>query len=88
MEVAERLVPAYQTPKSKHLFTQPQLLSCLRTILYEDRTLREAEICLKVCRDAIGSSGLLRSMCLTGCYWPISFEFPTNGILIRADFVI
>lgn len=44
MEVTERVIPAYRTPKSKHLFTQPQLLSILCLMRYEDWTFREAEV--------------------------------------------
>ncbi len=47
MEVTEEVVPAYRTAKSKHLFTQPQLLSILCLMRYEDWTFREAEVRLR-----------------------------------------
>lgn len=45
--VAETVVPAYRSKFSKHVFTQPQLLTILCLMRYEDWTFREAEVRLR-----------------------------------------
>src|SRR5262249_50834054 len=47
MSITGQVVPNYRTTKSKHLFTQPQLLSILCLMRYEDWTFREAEVRLR-----------------------------------------
>lgn len=47
MNITGQVAPAYRTTKSKHLFTQPQLLSILCLMRYEDWTFREAEVRLR-----------------------------------------
>ena len=42
--VAETVLPPYRSKFSKHLFTQPQLLTVLCLMRYEDWTFREAEV--------------------------------------------
>lgn len=44
LEVSSRVLPLYRTPRSKHIFTQPQLLSTLLLMRYEDWTFRETEV--------------------------------------------
>lgn len=45
-QVAAAVLPAYRTPFSKHVFTQPQLLAIPCLMRDEDWTFREAEVCL------------------------------------------
>jgi hypothetical protein len=45
--VAETVLPAYRHKFSKHVFTQPQLLTILCLMRYEDWTFREAEVRLR-----------------------------------------
>lgn len=42
-DVARGVVPAYRTPKSKHTFTQPQLLAVLCLMRFDGWTFRDAE---------------------------------------------
>lgn len=42
--VARAVLPPYRTPRSKHLFTQPQLMAVCCLMRYEDWTYREAEV--------------------------------------------
>ena len=42
--IAETVVPAYRSKCSKHVFTQPQLLTLLCLMRYEDGTFREVEV--------------------------------------------
>lgn len=42
--VARAVVPAYRTPKSKHVFTQPQLLAVLCLMRFDRWTFRDAEV--------------------------------------------
>ena len=44
MQIGQSVVPAYRTKCSKRLFTQPQLLSILCLMRYEDWTFRETEV--------------------------------------------
>jgi hypothetical protein len=43
-DVARAVVPAYRTPKSKHTFTQPQLLAVLCLMRFDRWTFRDAEV--------------------------------------------
>ena len=55
--VAETTVPAYRSTCSKHVFTQPQLLTLLCLMRYEDWTFREVEVRLAehtALRQALG----------------------------------
>lgn len=55
--VAETAMPAYRSKFSKHVFTQPQLLTILCLMRYEDWTFREAEVRLAehaALRKAVG----------------------------------
>jgi Transposase DDE domain/Transposase domain (DUF772) len=47
LDVAQTTVPRYRTKFSKHKFTQPQLLTILCLMRYEDWTYREAEVRLR-----------------------------------------
>lgn len=47
LQVADRVLPRYRTPFSKHQFTQPQLLAITCLMRYADWTLREAEVRLR-----------------------------------------
>ncbi len=47
MQVASATLPQYRTKFSKHIFTQPQLLSILCLMRYEDWTFRETEVRLR-----------------------------------------
>jgi len=44
MQAASSILPKYRSKFSKHVFTQPQLLSILCLMRYEDWTFREAEV--------------------------------------------
>lgn len=44
LDVARAVVPDYRAPRSKHVFTQPQLLAVLCLMRYDDWTFRDAEI--------------------------------------------
>jgi hypothetical protein len=43
LEAARAVVPDYRLPRSKHTFTQPQLLAVLCLMRYDDWTFRDAE---------------------------------------------
>lgn len=43
-EVAEAVLPRYRAPRSKHVFTQPQLLAVLCLMRYDGWTFRDAEV--------------------------------------------
>jgi len=49
--VAETAMPAYRSKFSKHVFTQPQLLTLLCLMRYEDWTFREVEVRLAEHRE-------------------------------------
>ena len=51
LEVARAVLPPYRTRFSKHQFTQPQLLTILCLMRYEDWTFREAEVRLREHRE-------------------------------------
>ncbi len=44
LDVTSRVLPLYRASRSKHTFTQPQLLSALLLMRYEDWTFRETEV--------------------------------------------
>lgn len=56
--VAEAALPAYRSKYSKHVFTQPQLLTVLCLMRYEDWTFREAEVRLAEHRELRKAVGL------------------------------
>jgi hypothetical protein len=58
--VAEATLPAYRSKFSKHVFTQPQLLTVLCLMRYEDWTFREAEVRLAEHRELRRAVGLKR----------------------------
>lgn len=43
-EASTRVLPLYRTTRSKHIFTQPQLLATLLLMRFEDWTFRETEV--------------------------------------------
>lgn len=43
-EASTRVLPLYRTTRSKHIFTQPQLLATLLSMRFEDWTFRETEV--------------------------------------------
>jgi DDE family transposase/transposase-like protein DUF772 len=47
LRIARRVMPAYKSKYSKHIFTQPQLLAILCLMRYEDWTFRETEVRLQ-----------------------------------------
>jgi len=51
LAVATAVVPPFRHPRSKHVFTQPQLLAILCLMRYEDWTFREAEVRLAEHRE-------------------------------------
>lgn len=61
LEVSSRVLPPYRTPRSKHVFTQPQLLATLLLMRFEDWTFRETEVRLlehAELRNALGLKGV------------------------------
>lgn len=44
LEVTSNVLPLYRARRSKHVFTQPQLLATLLVMRYEDWTFRETEV--------------------------------------------
>ena len=44
LESSSRVLPLYRTTRSKHIFTQPQLLAALLLMRFEDWTFRETEV--------------------------------------------
>lgn len=51
LRISQTVVPAYRTKCSKRIFTQPQLLSILCLMRYEDWTFRETEVRLAEHRE-------------------------------------
>ena len=60
LEVATVTLPLYRTKKSNHRFTQPQLVSILCLMRYEDWTFREAEVRLAEHAELRQALGLQR----------------------------
>jgi hypothetical protein len=58
LEIAETVLPDYCTKFSKHTFTQPQLLSILCLMRFEDWTLRKTEVRLAEHRELRSTLGL------------------------------
>jgi hypothetical protein len=58
--VARAVVPPYRAPRSKHTFTQPQLLAVLCLMRYDDWTFRDAELRLAEHRELRRALGLRR----------------------------
>ena len=58
LEIAETVLPDYRTKFSKHTFTQPQLLSILCLMRFEDWTLRKTEVRLAEHRELRSTLGL------------------------------
>jgi hypothetical protein len=60
LQVARAVLPPYRSRFSKHQFTQPQLLTILCLMRYEDWTFREAEVRLREHRELRTVLGLSR----------------------------
>lgn len=60
LEVAEVVIPCYRRPRSKHVFTQPQLLAVLCVMRYDGWTFRDAELRLAEHRELRHALGLTR----------------------------
>ncbi len=60
LQVARAVLPPYRSRFSKHQFTQPQLLTILCLMRYEDWTFREAEVRLREHRELRAVLGLSR----------------------------
>ena len=61
LQVAKAVLPRYRSRFSKHQFTQPQLLTILCLMRYEDWNFREAEVRLgehRELRQALGLTGV------------------------------
>ena len=61
LEVMQEVLPAYSGKYSKHTFTQPQLMTILCLMRFEDWTFREAEVRLAEHSDLRGALGLERA---------------------------
>src|SRR6202167_3479393 len=59
LHVCRAVLPRYRSRFSKHQFTQPQLLSVLCLMRYEDWTFREAEVRLGEHRELRQALGLM-----------------------------
>ncbi|MBI2867462.1 MAG: transposase, partial [Chloroflexi bacterium] len=60
MQVATAVLPRYRSKKSNHLFTQPQLVTILCLMRYEDWTFRETEVRLAEHAELRRALGLQR----------------------------
>jgi hypothetical protein len=60
MHVMQEVLPAYRSKFSKHTFTQPQLMTILCLMRFEDWTFREAEVRLAEHSDLRAALGLQR----------------------------
>jgi hypothetical protein len=60
-EVMQEVLPAYSGKYSKHIFTQPQLMTILCLMRFEDWTFREAEVRLAEHSDLRRALGLERA---------------------------
>src|ERR671916_548323 len=61
LEVMQEVLPAYSGKYSKHTFTQPQLMTVLCLMRFEDWTFREAEVRLAEHSDLRRALGLERA---------------------------
>jgi hypothetical protein len=61
LEVMQEVLPAYSGKFSKHTFTQPQLMTILCLMRFEDWTFREAEVRLAEHSDLRAALGLERA---------------------------
>ena len=61
LEVMQEVLPAYGSKFSKHTFTQPQLMTTLCLMRFEDWTFREAEVCPAEHSDLRAALGLERA---------------------------
>ena len=68
LQVCRTVLPRYRTRFSKHQFTQPQLLTILCLMRYEDWTFREAEVRLAEHRELRQVLGLARVPDFTTLY--------------------
>jgi hypothetical protein len=57
MQVMQEVLPAYRSKFSKHTFTQPQLMTILCLMRFEDWTFREAEVRLAEHSDLRAARG-------------------------------
>jgi hypothetical protein len=60
MEVMQEVLPAYGNKFPKHTFTQPQLMTILCLMRFEDWTFREAEVRLAEHSELRAAPGLRR----------------------------
>jgi hypothetical protein len=60
MQVMQEVLPAYSSKFSKHTFTQPQLMTILCLMRFEDWTFREAEVRLAEHSDLRAALGIQR----------------------------
>lgn len=60
MEISTAVLPPYRTKRSNHRFTQPQLVTILCLMRYEDWTFREAEVRLAEHSELRAALGLQR----------------------------
>lgn len=58
--IASAVLPLYRTKRSKHIFTQPQLLAALLVMRFEDWTFRETEVRLLEHSELRAALGLTR----------------------------
>lgn len=61
LEVMQEVLPAYSSKYSKHTFTQPQLMTVLCLMRFEDWTFREAEVRLAEHSDLRRALGIERA---------------------------
>jgi hypothetical protein len=61
MQVMQKVLPAYRSKFSKHTFTQPQLMTILCLMRFEDWTFREAEVRLAEHSDLRAALGIERA---------------------------
>ena len=57
LRVGQAVLPVYRSKFSKQQFTQPQLLTMLCLMRYEDWTLREVEVCVAAHRELRAALG-------------------------------
>src|SRR5712691_2937771 len=79
--VATAVVPPFRHPRSKHVFTQPQLLAIRCLMRYEDWTFREAEGRLAEHRELRRACGSGACPTTRRCvaFWPGSIRPTSRG---------
>lgn len=61
LQVGRAVVPDYRAPRSRHVYTQPQLLAVLCLMRYHDWTFRDAEVRLAEHAELRAALGLARA---------------------------